>query len=430
MASTSMESETTTAAENERRLILEAQRRGPLATLAAYVRLSGPGWLQGAITLGGGSLAGALYLGVITGYQLLWLQPLAMILGVVMLSAISYVALSTGERPFQAIKSHISPSLAWGWLIATMMANIVWCLPQFVLGTAAVQQNLLPDMTSGFGGKVVVAASILTVAIIVVWFYNSGNWGIRLFEMILKLLVGVVVLSFFGVVLAMTVHGALDWGKILAGLIPNFSNLFSPVSSLAPQIEAAGEFAGYWCAFIAGTQKDKIITAFATAVGINMTFLLPYSMLRKGWGRDHRGLAIFDLSIGLIVPYVLATSCVVIASASQFHGKSKDVLAMVEVGTGKEVKSYYSIVDKRLQMQFGAEFTAAVDEAKREGGNPSRLNQYRAELPQPERELAAALADATTWRWPRLWSPWWDRRLLSDCSASVCWVWPFLPLLF
>ncbi len=32
-------------------------------------QLSGPGWLQGAITLGGGSLAGALYLGVIMGYE-------------------------------------------------------------------------------------------------------------------------------------------------------------------------------------------------------------------------------------------------------------------------------------------------------------------------------------------------------------------------
>ena len=66
---------------------------------------------------------------------------------------------------------------------------------------------------------------------------------------------------------------------------------------------------------------DKMIAAAATAVGINMTFLLPYSMLRKGWGREHRGLASFDLGIGLFVPFFLATTCVMIASASQFHGK-------------------------------------------------------------------------------------------------------------
>ncbi|MBT5312190.1 MAG: hypothetical protein HOL38_11480, partial [Verrucomicrobia bacterium] len=51
------------------------------------------------------------------------------------------------------------------------------------------------------------------------------------------------------------------------------------------------------------------------------TFLLPYSMLRKGWGREHRGLATFDLSLGLFLPFFLATTCVVIASASQFHGE-------------------------------------------------------------------------------------------------------------
>ncbi|MEZ5325269.1 MAG: hypothetical protein R3F19_09410 [Verrucomicrobiales bacterium] len=75
--------------------------KGVGAKLALYTRRSGPGWLQGAITLGGGSLAGALYLGVVMGYHMMWLQPLAMILGVIMLSAISYVTLSTGRRPLK-----------------------------------------------------------------------------------------------------------------------------------------------------------------------------------------------------------------------------------------------------------------------------------------------------------------------------------------
>ena len=112
------------------------------------------------------------------GTEMMWLQPVAMILGVVMLSAISYVTLSTGERPFHTIKTRISPVLAWGWLIATMMANIVWCLPQFALGTAAVQQNLVPSLGNP-GGKVMVAVAILCVASVVVWFYNSGSKGIK-----------------------------------------------------------------------------------------------------------------------------------------------------------------------------------------------------------------------------------------------------------
>lgn len=122
----------------EREVLADARRRGTTATLAAYVKLSGPGWLQSAITLGGGSLAGSLYLGVIGGYDFLWLQPLMMILGVVMLSAIAYVTLSTGQRPFEAINTHVSPVLGWGWLLAAMMANLVWAMPQFSLGTAVL----------------------------------------------------------------------------------------------------------------------------------------------------------------------------------------------------------------------------------------------------------------------------------------------------
>jgi hypothetical protein len=57
-----------------------------------------------------------------------------LILGIVMLSAIGYVALSTEQRPFEAINEHVSPVLGWGWAIATLMANLVWAMPQFCPG--------------------------------------------------------------------------------------------------------------------------------------------------------------------------------------------------------------------------------------------------------------------------------------------------------
>ena len=369
------------AASREDGLLDQAHSAGPLGKALIYTRLSGPGWLQGAITLGGGSLAGALYLGVLMGTEMMWLQPVAMILGVVMLSAISYVTLSTGERPFHTIKTRISPVLAWGWLIATIMANIVWCLPQFALGTAAVQQNLVPSLGAPDGyGKVIVALAILCVASVVVWFYNSGSWGIKLFELILKGMVGIVVLSFFGVVLALSLKGAIDWGQIFAGFVPNLSYLFEPVPALAEQIEQTGGAAGWWTDKVAGTQKDVIIAAFATAVGINMTFLLPYSMLRKGWGVRQRGLAIFDLSIGLIVPFVLATGCVVIAASSQFHGNTEDVLQKVQQGdtSAKEVEAYYDYLDARVKFDK-PEITE------------DELPVAREALPEADKQVAAML---------------------------------------
>ncbi|MCB1090551.1 MAG: divalent metal cation transporter, partial [Verrucomicrobiae bacterium] len=260
--------------------------RGPLLRrLGYYTKKSGPGWLQAAITLGGGSLAGSLFLGVILQYHLMWLQPMAMILGVVMLSAIGYVTLSSGRRPFGAIKEHVSPVLAWGWLIAAMLANMVWCLPQFALGVGAVQQNLFPTLDGNEKAKWVIGGILLAIGILVVRAYDRDSRGVKLFEVILKAMVGIVVISFFLVVGKLTLSGSLNWGAILKGFVPDLSYLSKPAALMEGAIDATGEHAAVWRDYITGTQKDKIIAAFGTAVGINMTFLLPYSMLKKSWGK-------------------------------------------------------------------------------------------------------------------------------------------------
>jgi len=114
--------------------------------LPVYLRLSGPGWLQSAITLGGGSLAGSLYLGVIGGFGLLWLQPLAMMMGIVMLSAIGYITMVTGKPPLASINEHLSPVLGYGWAVASIVASMVWAMPQYSLSIGVLQQNLLPGL--------------------------------------------------------------------------------------------------------------------------------------------------------------------------------------------------------------------------------------------------------------------------------------------
>ena len=305
----------------EKKLLAEANQKPLLSRWGTFAKLSGPGWLQGAITLGGGSLAGSLYLGVIGGYELLWLQPLMMIFGVLMLSVIGYVTLSTGEKPFRAINKHINPVLGWGWLIAAMLANLVWAMPQFSLGTAAIQDNL--SILEGDSNEKWCVLLLFVVGLVVVLAYDSGNTGIKVFEIILKVMVAIVVLSFFGVVVVMA--DDLKWREIFAGFIPNPGLLFEPASKFK-EIIAQSSNPDYWKEVILGSQRDRMVTAAATAVGINMTFLLPYSMLRKGWGKEHRGLASFDLSIGLFMPFFIATTCVMIASASQFHTKFNEGL--------------------------------------------------------------------------------------------------------
>ena len=51
----------------DRELLAAAEAAGGWKKYRTFMRLSGPGWLQSAITLGGGSLAGSLYLGVLGG---------------------------------------------------------------------------------------------------------------------------------------------------------------------------------------------------------------------------------------------------------------------------------------------------------------------------------------------------------------------------
>jgi Mn2+/Fe2+ NRAMP family transporter len=307
--------------EADRQLLIDAEAKGGGAKLGAFMKLSGPGWLQSAITLGGGSLSGALFLGILGGVSMLWLQLVAIIMGVIMLSAISYVTLSTGKKPFRAINEHINPALGWSWAIATCAANMLWCMPQFSLSFAALNKNLLGSgLGESLGAKLGVSAVLLTLAMGVIWMNAKGGKAGKAFDWFLKGLVGLVVISFFGVVVYLGFKQGLEWGNIFAGFVPDLSQWSNPSGKLAEILpEVPQKFQSFWSELIVEQQRDVMIGAAATAVGINMTFLLPYSMLNRGWDKSFRGLARFDLSTGMAIPYVLVTTCVVIAAASQFH---------------------------------------------------------------------------------------------------------------
>ncbi len=384
------------SAEKERQLIVNARGKGPFATFRTFVRLSGPGWLQSAITMGGGSLSSSLYLGVLAGFSILWIQPLAMILGIVMLSAIGYVTLSTGERPLRAINKHVNPVLGWGWLLSAMTANLVWSMPQYALGTAAVQQNLLPnilgtDVMPDPWGKLIILGSILVITITVVMLYGIAGWGVKVFEIIVKIMVAIIVLCFFGVVIKLSATGVLEWGRILKGLIPDPKLLYMPAKTLMPYINAIDSvYQKFWTDIIVSQQRQVMISAASASVGINMTFLLPYSMLRKGWDREFRGLAIFDLSTGLFIPFILATGCVVIAASSQFHATpAKGFLGEVDA-QGQKIeppenlaRQYKDLVVRRLKLEIGP--VAFENLPRSEVTN--RING----LPRVERQMAAML---------------------------------------
>ena len=385
-----------TKIERDRALIVRAREKGKLPLFGVFVRLSGPGWLQSAITLGGGTLSNSLYLAVLTGFTFLWLQPAAMAVGIVMLSASSYVVLSTGKRPLGLINEHVNPVLGWGWLFASMLANIVWSMPQFALGLASLTKMLFPQILGldgpfGANGRWVAALFILAINITFLALYSSGGTGMRVFETIVKGMVGLTVICFFGVVYMVTVNGLADWREYLAGFVPDVRMMFEPAPKLRPWLEQVpAAFEPFWRAKILNDQRDFIISAFATAVGINMTFLFPYSMMRKGWDRDFRGLAIFDLSTGLFIPFLIATSCVVIAAGTQLHAKPQPGLVNPVDEQGRPVKvdptlvkGYQGLLKARLEEELGAAAVAAL--------TPTELEARVNGLPESERLMAAML---------------------------------------
>jgi Mn2+/Fe2+ NRAMP family transporter len=382
--------------QNDRELIVTARAKGRGALAKAFIKLSGPGWLQSGITIGGVSFSSSLYLGVLSGFTLLWLQPLVMILGIVMLSAISYVTLSSGQRPLRAINEHISPVLGWSWLFASMAANLVWSMPQFALGTAAIQQNLLPNLVGPRAmpdpwGRILVVSCFLAVCITVTMFYGAGARGVRIFEIIIKTIVSIIVLCFFGVVLKLSFKGVMDWGEAIKGLIPNPGFLFKPAEGFTPYLAAVTESCrSFWSSLIVSQQRDVMISAAAASVGVNMTFLLPYSMLRRGWDKDFRGLAIFDLSTGLFIPFVLATGFVVMASASRFYTVPAPGFVPDEQGGIVTVEAaqnligpYKALLKRRLAFEIGSEVVAGL--------SAEQLEQRVEALPYADKKMAAML---------------------------------------
>lgn len=307
----------------ERAELAEIATRGLFGRCRGYWAKTGPGFLQSAMTLGGGSAGASLFIGAYLGYEFLWVQPVAMILGVIVLSAMSHQTLCSQMRPFDALRRYTHPSIAWAWAIASLVATVIWHFPQYSLAAGMTQymvplgpevivgklltpehiQTLMakakwlaPDEATAYKNVFMLGVGliVLVISTIITWSYGSGRRGTRIYERLLKLLVWMIVIAFAVVVIAQTRKGKVEWGKVALGFIPG-------------RIPTEGrDFA-------------VLMAALAAAVGINMTFLFPYTLLARGWGKEHRGLAKFDLITGMLIPYTLATSLMIIAAASTIY---------------------------------------------------------------------------------------------------------------
>jgi Mn2+/Fe2+ NRAMP family transporter len=140
---------------------------------------------------------------------------------------------------------------------------------------------------------VLASFAVLALSVSLSLLYGSSPGMVRAYERILKYMVWAIVLA-FGLVVLRT---GVDWGALARGFLT---------------FQVPAERNG-----VAGA--TVILSGLSAAVGVNMLFLYPHSLLARGWGREHRRMARFDLLWGMLIPYSLATTFMVVATANTIH---------------------------------------------------------------------------------------------------------------
>lgn len=262
-----------------------------------YFRLTGPGYMQSAMTLGGGSVASCVLLGALLGYKLLWVQPLGMILGYYVLAAIAKQTCHTEERPYKVFWEQLHAGWAILWAVCALVATILWHIPQYSLaanGAVSVAQGVGLSLDS-MAGRTGIGAVLLGSACAIVYLYHKGAKGLHIYELAVKVLVWSIVFA-FAIVAFST---GIQWKRFFLGItgIAFLQDIFAG-RGLDPRA------------------VKPIVAGIAATTGINMLFLYPYSLLNKGWGKQHKELAYFDLISGLVLPFLIATTFMVLAVAN------------------------------------------------------------------------------------------------------------------
>lgn len=270
--------------------------RGFLHRAAGYLKMCGPGYMQSAMTLGSGSIASCVLFGALMGYKLLWISPLAIVSGCFVLAAIAKQVCHTGEPPYESFKKRLHPSLAVLWGSCALVGTVVWHFPQYGLaanGVITVGHAFGVELGST-AGRAGVGVFLLGLACTVVWLYQSGSKGVRVFEQVTKAMVWCIVFAFAVVAVATGIRVKAFLGGITG------------VSFVRDLLDGG----------IDPRAVMPIVGGLAAALGLNMVFLYPYSLLRKGWERDHQELAYFDLFSGMVVPFIFATTFMIMAVAN------------------------------------------------------------------------------------------------------------------
>ena len=259
-----------------------------------YCKLSGPGFMNAAFTLGAGSFASSVTLGAAYGYDMLWIPLYSFALGLFMLAlATRFVTASEISVIKAQDKFHgkFFGSFATG-LVACFVASIVYNFGQYALGADAV--TALFSVVNINVPKNISWILLVAISVPLSLMYGSGDnpKGVKIVENAMKILIGIM-LVVFGAVLCVT---GVDFKAMIKGLL--IPTLPSGIDGIV-----------------------MLIASLTATIGVMDWVLFNNGMESRGYSENHETLGRFDAVFGGLIPVTLVLSFVSIAFAEAFAGQ-------------------------------------------------------------------------------------------------------------
>lgn len=278
----------------EKAWLHELNQKPFLQKTGGYIKLSGPGFMNAAFTLGAGSFASSVTLGAMYGYDMLWIPLYSFTIGIFMLALATRFVTQAKTPIIRAQDKYHGKffgSFATG-IVACFIASIVYSFGQYALGSDALTslcQVLNLNIPRSVSWIVLVAISVPLSLM-----YGSGEnpKAVRFVENAMKVMIGIM-LVVFGAVLCVT---GINVPAMVKGL-------------LIPKLPSG---------------LDGIIMmigSLTATIGVMDWMLFNNGMISRGYSEEHETLGRFDAFFGGLLPVTLILSFVSIAFAEAFSGK-------------------------------------------------------------------------------------------------------------
>lgn len=284
----------TEGALKEKALLAELNRKPFFEKFMGYVKLSGPGFLGAAMTLGAGSFASSIVLGASYGYSMLWVPIYSFAFGLFML-ALATRFVTSNEMPVIVAQDKYHGKFFGSFstgIIACFLGCLIFSFGQYALGADAVEQifdtmNMQIPKGSGWLGIFILSAPIS-------YLYGQGGDGakfVKFVENIMKLLILLMVILFAAVVFVTGINVPAAIKGIFIPTLPS------------------------------GLDGIVMMIASLTAViGVMDWVLFNNGMYSRGYSEEHETLGRFDSIFGGLLPVAVVLSLVSIAFAEAFAG--------------------------------------------------------------------------------------------------------------